>query len=396
MLQRTLLATATIACLLAACDRSDKLASAAAPSAAPAANVEVELIPREALFGNPERANVQISPDGKYLSWVAAVDGVLNVWVAPAGDPAKARAVTTDTARGIYWHFWSYRPDTLLYLRDSGGDENYHLFAVDLASGQSRDLSNFPKTRAQVVGISHLHPNAVMVGMNDRDPKWHDLYRVDLASGQRTLVDKNTAEFADYRLDPDFKVRLATRSRADGGSDLLEPDGKGGWKLVGEIPFADSLTSFPGGYSSDGKTQYFFDSRGRNTTALYAIDTATGAKTLIHEDPRADVAGAIDDPKTNKAQAVSVNYLKNEWKAIDPAIAPDLDKLKALVATFPSMPAHSTTRPGSSPIPPPKRPPCITATRAAAPRRNCSLHALRWTASRWCRCGHKKSSRVTA
>lgn len=332
MPNRTLLTTALLACLLAGCERNASTTSTtAAPAAAtPVALADIELIPRDALFGNPERANVQISPDGKYLSWVAAVDGVLNVWVAPADDIAKARAVTADKARGIREYFWSYRPDTLLYLRDTGGDEDFHLFSVDLASGQSRNLSNFPKTRAYVVGVSHLHPDAVMVGMNDRDPKWHDLYRVDLASGARTLVEKNTAEFAEYRVDPDFKVRMAVKSRADGGSDLLEPDGKGSWKLVGEIPFADSLTTQPGGFTTDGKTQYFFDSRGRNTTALYAIDTASGAKSLVHEDARADIAGAIDDPKTGKAQAVSVNYLKNEWKVVDPAIATDIEKLKAI------------------------------------------------------------------
>jgi dipeptidyl aminopeptidase/acylaminoacyl peptidase len=331
-LHRSLLASAIAACFLAACDRdpAPDTATQAPKPAAPASIADVELIPRDALFGNPDRANVQISPDGKYLSWVAAVDGVMNVWIAPADDIAKARSVTADKARGIRQYFWSHRPDTLLYLRDTGGDENFHLFSVDLASGQSRDLSNFPATRADVVGVSHLHPDAVLVAMNDRDAKWHDLYRVDLASGQRTLVEKNTAEFAGYIADPDFKVRMATKSRADGGSDLLEPDGKGGWKIVGEIPFSDSLTSFPGGFTTDGKTQYFFDSRGRNTTALYAVDVATGAKTLVHEDARADVAGTIDDPKTHKAQAVAVNYLKNEWKVVDPAIAGDLEKLKAI------------------------------------------------------------------
>ena len=75
---------------------------------------------------------MQISPDGKYLSWVAAVDGVMNVWIAPAEDVTKARAVTTDKARGIRQYFWSYRPATLLYMRDTGGDEDFHLFSVDL------------------------------------------------------------------------------------------------------------------------------------------------------------------------------------------------------------------------------------------------------------------------
>ena len=320
---RRLIAAPLCACLLAGFGNA-----AAAP--APGSINDVELIPREALFGNPERANVQISPDGKYLSWIAAVDGVLNLWVAPAERPAEARAVTGDTARGIRQYFWSYRPDTLLYLRDTGGDEDFHLFAVDLASGRSRDLSDFPKTRALVYGLSHLHPDAVMVGMNDRDARWHDLYKVDLVTGKRSLVEKNDTQVAEYRLDPDFKVRLASKSRPDGGSDLLEPDGKGGWKTVGEIPLDDAITTFPGGYTTDGKTHYFFDSRGRDTTALYAIETTTGARTLLHEDPRADVDGALDDPRTGKAQAVSVNYLRNEWKVIDPAIAADIRKLQAI------------------------------------------------------------------
>ena len=331
-LHRTLITSSIAACLLAACDRapSEPTDKAAAPAAAPASINDVELIPREALFGNPERAAVQISPDGKYLSWIAAVDGVMNVWVAPANDTAKARSVTADKARGIRQYFWSHHPDTLLYMRDTGGDEDFHLFSVDLASGTTRDLSDFPKTRAQVVGVSHLHPGAVLVGMNDRDPKWHDLYSVDLATGQRTLVQKNTLEFAEYIADPDFNVRMATKARTDGGSDLLEPDGKGGWKIVGEIPFADSLTSFPGGYTTDGKTLYFIDSRGRDTAALFAVDTTTGAKTLVADNPRADVSDSLRDPTTNKVQAVAINHLKEEWKSVDPAIAADLDTLKAI------------------------------------------------------------------
>src|SRR3546814_4826072 len=96
-----------------------------------------------------------------------------------------------------------------LYLRDNGGDENFHLHAVDLASGESRDLTPYEKTRAFVTGVSHLHPDSVLVGMNDRDAKWHDLYSVDLGSGERTLVERNTQEFSGYVADADYKVQLA-------------------------------------------------------------------------------------------------------------------------------------------------------------------------------------------
>ncbi|MCD9032511.1 S9 family peptidase [Luteimonas sp. Y-2-2-4F] len=328
---RHLMLAAGIAIALAACgDRQAADAPAAAgPAAKPVALEQVELIPREALFGNPERANVQISPDGKYLSWVAPLDGVLNVWVAPAGDPAAARAVTRDDARGIRQYFWSYRPDTLLYLRDTGGDEDFHLYAVDLASGESRDLTPYEKTTADVVAVSHRQPDAILVGMNDRDAQWHDLYRVDLATGERTLVERNDAQIAGYFADADYGLRYALRSRPDGGQDLLQREGAA-WRVREDIPFEDVLGTGPAGLSVDGATLYMRDSRGRDTAALFAVDTASGEKTLLHEDARADVGGSLADPRTGAVQAVSVNYLRDEWTAIDASISADLDALKAI------------------------------------------------------------------
>ena len=305
------------------------LAAQAAPSAADRI-AGTELIARDALFGNPERANVQISPDGKYLSWVAAVDGVLNVWVAPADNPSQARAVTQDKARGIRSYFWSYHPDTLLYLRDSGGDEDFHLYAVDLKTGQAKDLTPFPKTTAQVAGVSPKHPGTILVGMNDRDAQWHDIYKVDLASGDRTLLEKNDAQIAGYIADADYTLKYAQRSRPDGGADVLRRGANGAWEKFDDIPFEDVLTTSPGGLTLDGKTLYFTDSRGRNTAALFAIDVASGKRTLVLEDARADVGGTLADPATGKVQAVSVDYLRDEWKVVDPAIRADLEKLEAI------------------------------------------------------------------
>ncbi|MDH7454335.1 S9 family peptidase [Luteimonas composti] len=329
-MQRLLLASA-VSLALAACTggKADDSVAAAPSAAAPASLDQVELIPRDALFGNPERANVQLSPDGKYLSWVAPLDGTLNVWVAPADDLSAAKAVTRDTARGIRSYFWSYRPDTLLYLRDSGGDEDFHLYAVDLTSGQSRDLTPFEKTTAQVVGVSDRHPGTVLVGMNDRDAQWHDLYRVDLASGERSLVERNTHQIGSYLADADYNLRFATRSRPDGGVDLLRRAGEA-WEKYDEIPYEDGLSTGYAGLSKDGTTLYMQDSRDRNTNALFAIDTATGERSLVHEDPRADIGGAISDPETGKVQAVAVNYLREEWKVLDDEIRADLERLQAI------------------------------------------------------------------
>ena len=289
-----------------------------------------ELIPRDLLFGNPERASVLISPDGQTLSWLAPVDGVMNVWVAPASDPSQAKAVTADKARGIRNYFWSYKPGVLLYLRDDGGDENFHLFSVDVASGKATDLTPFPKTTARVVGTSHAHPESILVGMNDRDPKWHDLYRVDLASGQRTLVEKNEDEIGGYLADNDYIPRFATKSRPDGGQEVLQADGQGGWKPYDTIPFEDSQTTAPTGLTTDGKTLYTLDSRGRNTAALYAVDVASGDRKLLFEDKRADVGNALSDPKTGVAQAVAVDYLREEWTPLDAGIGADLKKLQSI------------------------------------------------------------------
>jgi dipeptidyl aminopeptidase/acylaminoacyl peptidase len=322
---RLLLASA-ITLALAACGAADGTTQ---PAPAITSIDDVELIPRDALFGNPERANVQLSPDGRYLSWVAPLEGTVNVWVAPAADPAAAKAVTQDTARGIRNYFWSHRDGTLLYLRDNGGDENFHLFAVDVASGESRDLTPFENTTAQVVGISERHPDHLLVGMNDRDPQWHDLYRVDLATGERSLIERNTQQIGSYLADADFNLRYATRSRPDGGVDLLRRAGEA-WEKYDEIPFEDGMTTELAGLTKDGATLYMQDSRGRNTSALFAIDTATGEKTLVHEDARADLWGTLRDPATGRVQAVGVNYLRNEWTALDGGIRADLEKLKAI------------------------------------------------------------------
>ncbi len=324
-----LLASALVLAL-AACRGGNDDTTAATTPAAPASIDEVELIPRDALFGNPERAGVQISPDGKYLSWVAPVDGVLNVWVAPADNLADARAITQDTARGIRQYVWSYQPDTLLYLRDSGGDENFHLYSVNLTSGESRDLTPFEKTTAQVVGVSHTHPDSILVGMNDRDAQWHDLYRVDLASGERTLVEQNTQQISGYIVDADYNLRFADRSRPDGGVDILKRNAAGGWDKYDDIPFGDVLTTYTSGLTTDGSTLYLADSRGRNTSALYALDVASGEKTLIQEDARADIGGNLRDPQTGRVQAVAANYLRNEWTPVDDSIKADLERLKTI------------------------------------------------------------------
>lgn len=277
---------------------------------------DFNLIPRDLIFGNPERAAVKVSPDGSTLSWLAPSNGVLNIWIAPIDDFESSRVVTSDTARGIRDYLWSYREGTLLYRQDFGGDENFHVFAVDVAAGTTTDLTPFDKVAAVVDALSPWHPDQVMLGINDRDSSWHDIYRVDLATGERNLVELNTERIADYMVDGDLQVTHAVRSTESGGSEYLRRQGDGGWVQFDEVDFEDSVSIPLFGPSLDGSTLYMTDARGRNTAALFAIDTNTYQSTLLFEDGRADIARVSVEPTTRRVDLVAVNYLNLEWHSV--------------------------------------------------------------------------------
>ncbi len=315
--------------LLTACDRNAP-APSAEPSTEPRATAQAApppLLTRELLFGNPERANGQISPDGRWLGYIAPRDGVLNVYVAPSDDPQAAKPVTNDRLRGIRGYAFAFTGNHVLYGQDVGGDENFQVFLVDLATGEEKTLT--PKgSRAGIAALSPKHPNEAILSVNDRDPMYFDLLRVDLKTGEQTRLFENK-EFLNVIVDRDFALRYAAKQTADGGQELFVRDGDG-WRSWSTIPQEDSLTTGLAGMTTDGKTTYMLDSRDRNTSALFAIDAATGERRLVHEDARADVGGAMVHPETGAVQAALVNYLRNEWKVIDPAIAGDLEKLKEI------------------------------------------------------------------
>jgi dipeptidyl aminopeptidase/acylaminoacyl peptidase len=306
-------------------------AAAALPLAAvPAlAQGEAPLIPREKIFGNPSKVAGRLSPDGKWLSWIAPRDGVLNVWVAPASDPAAAKPLTNERKRPIRGSFWSPDSRQLLFINDQGGDENFLLYGVDVVSGEQRTLTPFEKTRVQVVGMSPDVKDRILVGVNNRDPKWHDVHSLDLRTGKLSPVLINEGGYASFLSDRQLAVRIAVKSRLDGGSDLFRvANGKVEAAPFEQITMEDSQTTRPAGFTADGKTLYWLDSRGRDTAALVAQDVASGKKTIIAQDARADIGGALPNPKTGRVEAYAVNYLKNEWTPVGTAVKADLDYLR--------------------------------------------------------------------
>ena len=284
------------------------------------------LIPRKLLFGNPDRASAQISPDGAQLSWLAPVDGVLNVWVAPADNPAAARPVTRDTGRGIRFYGWAYSGAQIIYLQDAGGDENWHLYAVHLESDAILDLTPLEGIHAQIQEVSPKQPGHILAALNDRDAQFHDIYRIDLATGERSLVLQNDG-FAGFVTDADFKVRFAVRMTADGGAEYLERDDNGGWQPFIAVGQEDSLTTGPVGFDRSGETLFLTDSRGRDTAALQSVHLASGVATILASDARADVSDTLTHPTERTVQAAAFTYERKEWQVLDAAIAADLEFL---------------------------------------------------------------------
>jgi dipeptidyl aminopeptidase/acylaminoacyl peptidase len=290
------------------------------------------LIPREVLFGNPRRAQARLSHDGKWISFQAPLKGVLNIWVAPADDLSKAKAVTEEKVRPIPSHDWAYDNKHILYIQDKNGDENFHLYATDVVTGETKDLTPIEGVRAQLEGISHKFPDEILVGLNDRDKRYHDVWRINIATGEKKLVQQNPG-IAGFVTDDEFRVRLAMNYTKTGGQVLQVPEkDKNGeitkWKDFLEFGPEDAMTSGPAGFDKTGETLYLEDSRNRNTAGLFAMDLDSGHTKLIADDKRTDVGGVLVHPTEKNIQAVSFTYGRTEWKILDPAIAPDIEYLK--------------------------------------------------------------------
>jgi dipeptidyl aminopeptidase/acylaminoacyl peptidase len=285
------------------------------------------LIPRNVFFDNPDKAAVQISPDGEHLSWLAPVDGVLNVWVAPREDVDAGRPVTSETRRNLRDYAWAADSKHLIYSQDQGGDEDWHVHSVNLESGQDLDLSPMKGVSVRIEAMSSRFPEEVVLGINDRDPTLHDLHRVNVRTGERSLLLENEG-FAGYTIDSFFVPRLAGRFRDDGGLDYFRREGEE-WLPFLEVGMEDSMTTRPVGFDHAGEKLYSVDSVGRDTAALVE-SVLGGERRIVAESSKADAGGALMHPGDGRLQAVSFNYCRIEWEVVDESIEEDLKIVGAL------------------------------------------------------------------
>jgi dipeptidyl aminopeptidase/acylaminoacyl peptidase len=265
---------------------------------------DVPLVPREILFGNPERTGPSLSPDGDRLAWLAPDAGVLNVWVG-GRDLTDARPVTRDRDRGIRTVEWAHDGRHLLYIQDQGGDENWRLHAVDPERGDDRDLTPFEDVQARVVALDKRFPDHVLVGLNRDDPELHDVYSLHLPSGELEKVFDNPG-FIDFVVDRDFRVRAGISPTEDGGMAILVRDDEDGdWRTLLHAPHEDALGTAPLAFDRDGGRLLVISPLAANASRLVRYDLVTGDAEVVAEDPSHDVAGVGLHPDSREVQWVS-------------------------------------------------------------------------------------------
>ena len=268
------------------------------------------LIDRELLFGNPEIAGAQISPDGKYLAFVKPWNGTLNIWVKEAAEPfSAARLLTTEAKRPVAGYGWTRDGKYVAYVKDNDGDENYNLYAVDPAATPaagaqappSRDLTGLKGVRVLQYSAPKNDPDTLYIGINDRDKAWHDLYKLKISTGEKTLVRKNTEKIAGWFFDLKGQLRMAARTADNGDTEILRTDPNGFTKIY-SCNVNESCG--PHRFHKDGKRVYFETNKGdaMDLSALMLLDPETGKTELVESDPlkRADLGGIVFSEVTDE------------------------------------------------------------------------------------------------
>jgi dipeptidyl aminopeptidase/acylaminoacyl peptidase len=260
-----------------------------------------QLIDRELLFGNPEIAGAQLSPDGKYISFLKPWKDTRNVWVKKVEEPfTSARLLTTETKRPVAGYLWSRDSKFVLYVKDNDGDENFNLFAVDPAAAPaqgaeappSRDLTGLKGVRVMFYSVPKHEPDVVYIGLNDRDKAWHDLYKLKISTGEKTLVRKNTERISAWIFDLSGQLRLATRAAENGDTEVLRVDPDKFTKVYSCSVFESCN---PIRFHKDGKRVYMETNKGDNVdlASLVLFDPESGKIETVESDPlkRVDLGG---------------------------------------------------------------------------------------------------------
>ena len=309
------------------------------------------VLDRELFFGNPEIASARLSPDGTYIAFLKPWKETRNVWVKKTGEPySAAHLVTAEPKRPIAGFFWTRDGKRILFVKDNDGDENYNVWAVDPAAAPeagkdaptARNLTDAKGARAAIYALPKKDPDTIYVGLNDRDAAWHDLYKVRISTGERTLVRKNTERIAGWTFDNAGVLRMAERTTDKGDTEILRVDADG-FKTV----YTCSVFETCGldRFRRDNTRVYFESNKGdADLTRLLLLDPATGSEEVVESDPmkRVDFGGATFSEATDELVATTYEDDRTRIYFRDKAFEADYNLLKKKVGDKEIQPVSST------------------------------------------------------
>jgi dipeptidyl aminopeptidase/acylaminoacyl peptidase len=287
------------------------------------------LIPREVLFGNPDKVSVSISPDGKRIGYLAAKEKVLNIYIADRAEPRKGSLITHDKKRGIREYFWAHDNKHILYLQDKDGNEDWHIYSVNIDTLKVKNLTPFEKTRAMLVKLSEHIPNKIVLGINNRDPRYFDLYEADIASGKLELLHENKEELTEQMVNDDngqYALKFAAKINKDGSKTIYRLDD--GLQTFLEVPIDDEESTHIVGFGETSDTVYIVSAMDRNTTALIQYNQKDKSREVIHNDLKTDIEGIVFKPRKKTPQIVYNTLLRRAGHILDNELKEDISFLE--------------------------------------------------------------------
>jgi len=295
------------------------------------------LLPLEDFFKNPEKSSYQISPDGKYFSYMAPYEKRMNIFIQEIGKDSAVR-ITSETERDIPGYFWPNN-ERVLFVKDDGGDENYKVYAVNIDGTNFKALTEFDGVKTNIIDDLEDIPNEIIVGMNKRNPQVFDPYRLNIVTGELTILAENPGNIMGWRTDHDGKLRIATTSDGVNSSILYRETEQDEFKSILTTTFRESVS--PLFFTFDNKKVYATSNLNRDKSAIVVFDIANGKEEeVIYENPDYDVSSLSYSKKRKVITAANYTSWKREkhifdekYKAVTEDLAKQLPDLEIAISS---------------------------------------------------------------